>query len=80
MTKIQQSLPTWRYIRAHVAFKTMGIGRTRGYRLIKQGLLVAKKLGRSTFIDMQSAERLFEELPELNPATRTLSAGDLGLE
>jgi hypothetical protein len=56
----------------------IGVGTTRGYQLINQGLISAVKLGRKTYIDMQSVAQIFESLPELRPASRirALSARD----
>jgi Arm DNA-binding domain len=59
-----------------------GVGKTRGYRLIAEGLIRAVKLGRKTYVDWNSVEAMFEALPEMMPTSRmqVLSAQDLGLE
>jgi hypothetical protein len=44
---------------------------TRGYAMIKENLIRAVKLGRKTYIDWHSVERLFESLPEIVPKTQT---------
>jgi hypothetical protein len=70
-----------RYRPVKRAFTEIGVGTTRGYQLINQGLIRAVKLGRKTYIDMQSVARMFEALPELMPASpvRVLTARDIGL-
>jgi hypothetical protein len=70
-----------RYRPVKRAFIEIGVGTTRGYQLINQGLIRAVKLGRKTYVDMQSVARMFESLPELRPASpmRVLSAADIGL-
>jgi hypothetical protein len=73
-------MPTRRYIPVRLAFEQVGIGRTRGYEMIKENLIRAVKLGRKTYIDWHSVERLFESLPEIVPKTqmKLLAPGDLG--
>ena len=71
---------TRRYVPIQRAFNEIGVGRTRGYRLIAEGLIRAVKLGRKTYVDWQSVEAMFDGLPELIPTSRlrVLTAGDLG--
>ena len=48
-----------------VAFAAIGVGNTRGYELINQGLLEAFKIGRSTRITWESVKRLVEAAPRI---------------
>ncbi len=41
-----------------------GIGRTKIYQEIKEGRLAAKKVGRRTFIPLQSAAAWLDNLPD----------------
>jgi hypothetical protein len=70
-----------RYLSIKQAIAETNIGRTKLYELINQGLIVAKKLGRRTFICRESIAALFAALPELKPKApvRLLTAADLGL-
>jgi hypothetical protein len=79
--EIEDQAATRRYKPVKRAFIEIGVGTTRGYQLINQGLIRAVKLGRKTYIDMQSVTRMFESLPELRPTSpmRVLSAADIGL-
>jgi hypothetical protein len=79
--EIEDQAVTRRYRPVKRAFTEIGVGTTRGYQLINQGLIRAVKLGRKTYIDMQSVAQMFECLPELRPASpmRVLSAADIGL-
>jgi hypothetical protein len=60
----------------------MSVGRTKGYRLIREGAIVARKLGRNVYVDWHSVEQMFEALPSLVPISRQrlLAAHDLGLD
>jgi hypothetical protein len=80
--EIENQGATSRYKPVKRAFIEIGVGTTRGYQLINQGLIRAVKLGRKTYIDMQSVAQMFESLPELRPASRKtyLTACDLGLD
>jgi excisionase family DNA binding protein len=70
-----------RYEPVKRALSQVSIGRTKLYRLIREGRIRAVRLDGSTYIDMQSVARMFESLPELRPASpmRVLSAADIGL-
>jgi hypothetical protein len=72
---------TPRYKPVKHAFTEIGVGTTRGYQLIHEGLIRAVKLGRKTYVDMKSVALMFESLPELRPASpmRVLSAAEIGL-
>lgn len=78
---IEMQAPLLRYVPLQRAFAEIGVGKTRGYRLIAEGLIRAVKLGRRTFIDWHSVEAMFERLPEMVPISRmrVLTASDLGL-
>jgi excisionase family DNA binding protein len=43
----------------------MSIGKTRVYQLINEGILDARKSGRSTLIDLNSADRYLSDLPSM---------------
>src|ERR1700737_4263878 len=80
-TEMKYQAATRRYNPVKRAFIEIGVGTTRGYQLINHGLIRAVKLGRKTYVDMQSVTQMFERIPELRPASpmRVLSAADIGL-
>jgi len=53
-----------RFLGVEATRQMLGIGRTRVYQLIGEGLLTAVKLGRRTLITTQSIERFCDELQE----------------
>ena len=62
--------PKWgdgRTVERH--FPGMG-GKTRRYALLNQGLIRAKKHGRSTMFDLDSIDEYIEGLPDYNDPSR----------
>jgi hypothetical protein len=78
---IEMQAPLLRYVPLQRAFAEIGVGRTRGYRMIAEGLIRAVKLGRKTYVDWNSVEAMFATLPEMIPTSRMslLTASELGL-
>ena len=54
---------------ADVGFAALGIGRTKGYELIKRGDLIARKVGSRTLIETESIRRLAARLPRAGGAS-----------
>ena len=48
---------------AQRAFATIGVGNTKGYELIAEGKLVARKLGSRTMIETESLKAYVASLP-----------------
>ncbi len=55
--------------RQHPAFAALGIGRTKGYQLIKNGELIARKLGTRTVVEAESIRRFAAGLPRAGGAS-----------
>lgn len=72
-----------RYQRVKKALPLIGCGRSKLYRLIRDGRIRAVKLDGATFIDLASVAALFERCPEIAPVkpvgTEVMSAEELGL-
>jgi hypothetical protein len=47
------------------AFRSLAIGRTKGWELIRDGHLVARKIGARTVVDAESIRRYAASLPRL---------------
>lgn len=47
------------------AFQALGIGRTKGWELIRDGHLVARKIGARTLVEAESVRRFAAELPRV---------------
>ncbi len=45
------------------AFRALGIGRTKGWELIRDGHLVARKIGARTLVEAESVRRFATALP-----------------
>jgi hypothetical protein len=45
------------------AFRALGIGRTKGFELIRDGRLVARKIGSKTLVEVESMRRFAASLP-----------------
>jgi hypothetical protein len=48
---------------AERAFAAIGVGRTKGYELIRNGHLVARKIGAKTLVEVESMRRFAASLP-----------------
>lgn len=47
------------------AFESIGVGNTTGYRLINEGLIIARKLGSKTMVEAESLQRFVSSLPRV---------------
>ena len=54
---------------AEAAFAALGIGRTKGFELIKKGELIARKLGARTVVEAESIRRFAAGLPRAGGAS-----------
>ncbi len=54
---------------AEAAFAALGIGRTKGFELIKGGELIARKLGARTVVEAESIRRFAAGLPRAGGAS-----------
>ena len=50
------------------AFRALGIGRTKGFALIRDGHLVARKIGSRTVVEAESLRRFAAALPRAGKA------------
>jgi hypothetical protein len=50
-------------VSAEDAFTALGIGRTKGFELIRNGRLAARKLGSRTLVEFASLRALVQSLP-----------------
>ena len=48
---------------AEETFTTLGIGRTKGFELIRKGDLIARKIGSRTLVEVESIRRFVAGLP-----------------
>ncbi len=56
------------------AFRALGIGRTKGFELIRHGHLVARKIGSRTVIEAESIRRFAATLPRAGEGARVMRA------
>jgi hypothetical protein len=51
------------FLSPDAAFRALGIGRTKGWELIRDGHLVARKIGARTVVEAESVRRFAAALP-----------------
>ena len=51
------------------AFRALGIGRTKGFELIRDGHLIARKIGSRTGVEAESIRSFVAALPRAGQAT-----------
>jgi hypothetical protein len=50
------------------AFRALGVGRTKGFELIRDGHLIARKIGSRTVVEAESIRRFAAALPRAGRA------------
>ena len=53
------------FLSPDATFRTLGIGRTKGWELIRDGHLVARKIGSRTVVEAESVRRFAAGLPRV---------------